>query len=56
MLYEVITYNARDMAIVLALMHKGNTLLGSATPSIESYYNAQTGRYGLAELHRNNFV
>ncbi len=44
-------YNARDMAIVLALMHKGNTLLGSATPSIESYYNAQTGRYGLAELH-----
>lgn len=44
-------YNARDTAIVLAKMHGAKTLLGSATPSIESYYKAQTGKYGLVELN-----
>ncbi|MDE6377632.1 MAG: primosomal protein N', partial [Duncaniella sp.] len=43
-------YNARDAAIVLARMHGAKTLLGSATPSIETYWKAQTGRYGLVEL------
>ena len=37
-------YNARDAAIVLAAMHKANIVLGSATPSYESYYNALNGR------------
>lgn len=45
-------YNARDLSVVLAAIHKSKVLLGSATPSIESYYNAQTGRYGLVELHQ----
>lgn len=43
-------YNARDAAIVLASMHGAKTLLGSATPSIETYYKAETGRYGLVCL------
>lgn len=43
-------YNARDAAIFLANMHKGKVLLGSATPSFESYYNARTHKYGFAEL------
>ena len=43
-------YNARDAAIVLAAMHKANVLLGSATPSYESYYNALNGRYYLVEI------
>ncbi|MBD3637156.1 MAG: primosomal protein N' [Crocinitomicaceae bacterium] len=43
-------YNARDLAIILARLHKSNVLLGSATPSIESYFNAQEGRYGLVEM------
>ena len=43
-------YNARDAAIFLANMHKAKVLLGSATPSFESYYNARTNKYGLAEL------
>lgn len=43
-------YNARDAAIFLANMYKGKVLLGSATPSFESYYNARTGKYGFAEL------
>jgi primosomal protein N' (replication factor Y) len=44
-------YNARDAAIYLAHIHKAKTLLGSATPSIESYYNAQEGKYGFAEIY-----
>lgn len=44
-------YNARDCAIVLAGLHDARTLLGSASPSVESYYNALNGKYGLAELH-----
>jgi len=43
-------YNARDAAIFLANMHGGKVLLGSATPSFESYYNARTHKYGLTEL------
>ncbi len=43
-------YNARDAALVLASMHKAKTLLGSATPSISTYYYAKTGKYGLVEL------
>ncbi|MCX6294856.1 MAG: primosomal protein N' [Bacteroidetes bacterium] len=43
-------YNARDAAIYLAHIHKAKTLLGSATPSLESYYNAQEHKYGFAEL------
>jgi primosomal protein N' (replication factor Y) len=50
-------YHARDTAIVLANIFKSKTLLGSATPSLESYYNAQQGKYGLVELnHRYNNV
>ncbi|MBL7882469.1 MAG: primosomal protein N', partial [Bacteroidia bacterium] len=43
-------YNARDAAIYLAHIHKAKTLLGSATPSLESYFNAQEGKYGFAEM------
>lgn len=43
-------YNARDCAIVLAKMHNAKVLLGSATPSIESYYNATIGKYGYVEI------
>ena len=43
-------YNGRDAAIVLASMHGAKTLLGSATPSVETYYKASTGRYGLVSL------
>lgn len=43
-------YNARDAAIVLAAMHGAKTLLGSATPTVETYYKALHGKYGLVEL------
>ena len=43
-------YNARDAAIVLGAMHHAKVLLGSATPSYESYYNAHNGRYRLVEI------
>lgn len=43
-------YNARDAATVLASMHGAKTLLGSATPSIETYYKALNGKYGLVSL------
>ena len=43
-------YNARDAAIVLASMHGAATLLGSATPAVETYYKAKNGRFGLVEL------
>ena len=44
-------YHARDAAVVLANLHKAKTLLGSATPSLESYFNANQGKYGLVELN-----
>jgi len=43
-------YNARDMALVLGKIHDANVILGSATPSVESYNNAVQGRYRLVEL------
>ena len=43
-------YHARDAAIVLASSHKAKVLLGSATPSIETYFNAQSGKYGFVEI------
>lgn len=43
-------YNARDMAIVLGNLHGAKVLLGSATPSYESYFNARSSKYGLIEL------
>ena len=43
-------YHARDSAIVLAHMHKANVILGTATPAIETYHNALTGKYGLVKL------
>ncbi|WP_339627501.1 primosomal protein N' [uncultured Maribacter sp.] len=45
-------YHARDAAIVLGNLHTANVLLGSATPSIETYYNAKTGKYGYTEITR----
>ncbi|WP_299254510.1 primosomal protein N' [uncultured Lacinutrix sp.] len=45
-------YHARDAAIVLAHLHKAKTLLGSATPSLESYNNAIENKYGLVEINR----
>jgi primosomal protein N' (replication factor Y) len=50
-------YHARDTAIILANLFKAKTLLGSATPSLESYYNAKQDKYGFVELnHRYNNV
>lgn len=43
-------YHARSAAIVLARMYGAKTLLGTATPSVESYYNACQGKYGLVTL------
>ncbi|MCC6459921.1 MAG: primosomal protein N', partial [Saprospiraceae bacterium] len=43
-------YNARDTAIYLAGLYGAKVLLGTATPSVESYFNAQSGKYGLVEM------
>lgn len=43
-------YNGRDAAIVLAAMHGAKALLGSATPTVETYYKGLTGKFGLIEL------
>lgn len=43
-------YHARNAAIVLARMYGAHTLLGTATPALETYYNVRTGKYGLVEL------
>jgi primosomal protein N' (replication factor Y) len=43
-------YHARDASIVLANLHKAKVLLGSATPSIETYFNAKSDKYGLVEI------
>lgn len=48
-------YNGRDVALMLAAREKAPTLLGSATPSLESLYNAQTGKYGLVTLGEKYF-
>jgi primosomal protein N' (replication factor Y) len=44
-------YHGRDAAIVLGIIHKAPILLGSATPALESYYNAEQGKYALVELN-----
>ena len=43
-------YHARSAAIMMAHWYEAKVLLGTATPSIESYYNALTGKYGLVEM------
>jgi primosomal protein N' (replication factor Y) (superfamily II helicase) len=43
-------YNARDTAIYMASLHKAKVLLGTATPSVETYQNAEVGKYGLVKL------
>lgn len=43
-------FHARDMAMVMAAMFQANVILGSATPSLESFYNAQIGKYGYVQL------
>lgn len=43
-------YHARDAAVMLAQIHGAKTLLGTATPSLESYYNVQLRKFGLVEL------
>ena len=45
-------YHARDAAIMLGGIHKSNVLLGSATPSIETFFNVRTGKYGYARIDR----
>lgn len=45
-------YHARNTAIVLAKQHQSKILLGSATPSIESFYNAKHNKYGYVKLNR----
>jgi primosomal protein N' (replication factor Y) (superfamily II helicase) len=44
-------YHARDSALVLARIHGAKTLMGSATPSLESYFNAEEKKYGLVKMH-----
>ncbi len=43
-------YHARDVAMVMAQIHQAKVLLGSATPSAESFHHAETGRYGMIRL------
>ena len=45
-------YHARDAAIVLAHSHKAKVLLGSATPSLETYFNAKSKKFGLVEISK----
>jgi primosomal protein N' (replication factor Y) len=45
-------YHARDSALMLAHFHGAKVLLGSATPSIDSYFNAKSGKYGLVTLNQ----
>lgn len=47
-------YNARDASIVLAKSFGAHVVLGSATPSIETYYNAKSGKFGLVELNQRH--
>jgi len=47
-------YNARDASIILAHIHKAKVLMGSATPAVETYWNAQQGKYGLVEMTKRH--
>ena len=48
-------YNGRDAALILSTIHKSNVILGSATPSLESLYNSETGLYKRVRLDRKFF-
>lgn len=48
-------YHARNAALILASMHGAKTLLGTATPSLETYYNCQNGKFGLVELFARHY-
>lgn len=43
-------YNARDVAVVMAHLQGCKVLMGTATPAVETYFNAKSGKYGLVEL------
>ena len=45
-------FQGRDAAIMLAWLHQAKTILGSATPSFESFHNARLGKYGLVQINR----
>ncbi len=47
-------YNARDAAIYLANLYKAKVLLGTATPSVETYQNAVSGKFGLVEMNERH--
>ncbi len=47
-------YNARDASVVLANIHAAKTLMGSATPAVETYWNAKEGKYGLVEITKRH--
>ncbi len=47
-------YHARDAAVVLASIHKAKVLLGTATPSLESYFNVKIGKYAMVELFQRH--
>ena len=49
---EGVRYHARDLAVVLGRMHQAPVVLGTATPSMESWHNAAAGRYGLLRLRK----
>ena len=51
---EAPRYNARDVAVVRGKIENALVILGSATPSVESYYNATVGKYALAQLTRRH--
>ncbi len=48
-------YQARDMALVLSRIHQAHIVLGTATPSVESYRNAETGKYALVEIFERHY-
>lgn len=47
-------YHARNAAIMLASLHGAKTLLGTATPAVETYHNALIGKFGLVELNQRH--
>jgi len=47
-------YNARDAAIVMARIHQARVILGTATPSLETYYNAKSGKFNLLNLKKRH--
>jgi primosomal protein N' (replication factor Y) len=48
-------YHARNAALILASLHGSKVLLGTATPSLETYYNSQLGKFGLVELFSRHY-